>query len=435
MRDILSLYQLYLRHPVVFTDSRKVKKGGIFFALKGENFDGNQFAQMALDSGAAHAVVDDPALGGKKGMILVEDSLSSLQELARHHRRQFDIPFIGITGSNGKTTTKELVGAVLKKKYRTYYTQGNLNNHIGVPLTILSIPQDSELVVVEMGANHQGEIAFLSRIAQPTHGLITNIGKAHLEGFGGIEGVKKGKSELYRYLARQEGLVFINKSEAFLEGLAAPVDRKVFYENTEEGVKSRAGYYAMRFHSSDPFVKMSFVDMAAQEWTIRSRLPGRYNLGNMMTAVALGLFFEVPSPEIIQAVEDYLPQNNRSQILKQGSNTIVLDAYNANPTSMKGALLNFQKMEGDNKIAILGDMLELGQYAGEEHRQTIRQARQIPLQQLILVGPEFSKIKENGLLTFNNVEEAKKWWRVQHFEGATILIKGSRGIGLERLLN
>ncbi len=434
MKDLNELYDLYQAHPEVFTDSRKIKPGGIFFALKGERFDGNRFARQALDAGAAYAVVDDPSVATTDRMILVKNSLVTLQDLARHHRRQFDVPFIGITGSNGKTTTKELVSGVLAKKYRTFFTQGNLNNHIGVPLTILSIPKTAEMVVVEMGANHQGEIGFLSTISQPSHGLITNIGKAHLEGFGGIEGVKKGKSELYRFLAETDGIVFINTNERFLEELAAPVRQKVFYGKTEQAVFSKKDDYQFQLVSADPFVKVEFAAFTGEAYLVHSQLPGAYNFGNIITAIALGLYFELAPSDILEAVEAYVPQNNRSQILQKGSNTIVLDAYNANPTSMREALINFGKMEGDRKIAILGDMLEMGEYAEAEHRAIFEQAQELPLEQLVLVGPEFARFQEPSVLYFKDVDELKPWWREQSFEDACILIKGSRSIGLERIL-
>jgi UDP-N-acetylmuramoyl-tripeptide--D-alanyl-D-alanine ligase len=436
MVTLETLYAIYLDHPQVFTDSRRVVKNGLFFALKGENFDGNRFAEAALENGAAYAVIDDPQLAGSHdGMLLVEDSLQALQDLARHHRRQLQIPVIGITGSNGKTTTKELVSAVLHQKYRLFYTAGNYNNHIGVPLTILSIPTHAEMAVIEMGANHQGEIAFLCTISQPSHGLITNIGKAHLEGFGGIEGVKKGKSELYRYLAQHDGIVFINLSEAFLEELAQDVERKVFYQQTPEASFYKKDNYGFELKEAAPLVRAAFRDEHGKEWYIHSQLPGAYNFNNIITAIALGLYFEVPAERIVSAIEAYTPQNNRSQILQSGSNTILLDAYNANPTSMIEALRNFDKMEGDRKIVVLGDMLELGDYAEEEHQQIAELARSMDFQDIILVGEEFAKLGEEEVYIFKNVEQLKAWWKGEGIENALILIKGSRRLQLERLLD
>ncbi len=435
MVTIERLYSIYLDHPQVFTDSRKLVKGGLFFALKGENFDGNRFAKVALENGAAFAVVDDPTVAGRSDqMLLVEDSLQTLQDLARHHRQQFDIPFIGITGSNGKTTTKELVSAVLSKKFKTFFTKGNFNNHIGVPLTVLSIPQDAGLAVIEMGANHQGEIAFLCTISQPTHGLITNIGKAHLEGFGGLEGVKKGKSELYRYLAQHDGIVFINKSEAFLESLAKAVEKKVFYKKADKKAFWEKNNFGFKFLGAAPFVQVGFKDEKGQNWNIHSKLPGQYNFNNIITAAALGLYFELDPVQIVAAIEGYIPQNNRSQILESGSNTIVLDAYNANPSSMEEALRNFSEMEGNSKIAVLGDMLELGPYAEAEHLRIAEMAKEMGFQDIILVGKEFSKLSEEDIYIFENVEQLKAWWKGEKIEHSLILIKGSRGIQLERLL-
>lgn len=435
MVTIEGLYDLFKKHPKIFTDSRKVVNDGLFFALKGENFDGNKFAAGALNKGAAYAIVDDPVIAkGNDQMLLVEDVLKTLQELARIHRRQFDIPFIGITGSNGKTTTKELVWAVLNQKYAAFYTQGNLNNHIGVPLTILSIPEKAEIAVIEMGANHQGEIGFLCTISQPTHGLITNIGKAHLEGFGGLEGVKKGKSELYRYLARHQGIVFINKSEAFLEGLAQPVEKQIGYQKVGADAYYGKNDFGFEFKGTDPFVKVGFRDKNGREWLIHSQLPGAYNFNNIITAVCLGLYFEVDPEHIVGAIENYLPQNNRSQMLRKGSNTIVLDAYNANPSSMQEALANFDKMQGKRKIVILGDMLELGEYSRVEHRKIVEQARSMELHDIILVGKEFSKLDHEGVYIFENVQQLKAWWKGENIKNTLILIKGSRGIGLERLL-
>ncbi len=429
-----NLYQIYRKHPQVTTDSRKVSPGGLFFALRGERFDGNQYAEQALAAGAAYAVVDDPSVGKAERYLLVEDSLTAMQGLARHHRRQFHVPVIGITGSNGKTTTKELIATVLGSHYKLHFTQGNLNNHIGVPLTLLAMPLDIEVAVIEMGANHQREIDFLSRIAEPTHGLITNIGKAHLEGFGGIEGVKKGKSELYRYLAETGGIAFINRDEPFLEELAAPVEKKVFYHRSEKPTTSEPGL-EIQLLGIQPFVSAAFIDKAGQRYELHSQLIGAYNFSNIMTAVALGKYFKVPCPKIVNAIESYLPRNNRSQILKKGSNTIVLDAYNANPDSMRHAVLHFRSMEGKHKMAILGDMLELGTDSRKEHRDMVQLVRSQGLTDSVFVGPEFeAPAKAAGFRHFPDVAALKEWFDAQGFEGRHILIKGSRGIGLERLL-
>ena len=432
---IQGLYELYLRHPQVVIDSRKVESGSLFFAIKGERFDGNRFAANALEAGAAYAVVDDPAVAKGERFILVKDSLQTLQELARRHRRQFLIPVIGITGSNGKTTTKELVAAVLGSHYRLHFTQGNLNNHIGVPLTLLAMKPDIEVAVIEMGANHQGEIDFLCRIAEPTHGLITNIGKAHLEGFGGIEGVKKGKSELYRFLAETDGMAFINRDERFLEGLAAPVKKKAFYRRSENPSPSERDF-EIKLLATKPFVRVAFIDSQAREYRIDSNLIGAYNFGNIMTAITLGKYFKVPCEKIVRAIEGYIPGNMRSQVLERGSNTYVLDAYNANPSSMREALLAFAGMEGRRKIIILGDMLELGEESPREHERIAELAAMQGFEDAVFVGPEFeAAARAGGFRHFATVAELKRWFGAQHFEGCHFLIKGSRGMRLEEVLD
>ncbi len=428
------LYELYLSHPKVAIDSRRVESGGLFFAIRGERFDGNQFAATALEAGAAYAIVDDPAVVQGQRYILVEDSLAALQGLARHHRRQFFIPVIGITGSNGKTTTKELVAAVLGSHYRLHFTQGNLNNHIGVPLTLLAMPADIEVAVIEMGANHQGEIDFLSRIAEPSHGLITNIGKAHLEGFGGIEGVKKGKSELYRFLAETDGMAFINRDERFLEGLAEPVEKKVFYRRSENPSLAERDF-EVKLLDTKPFVRVAFIDKEGNKYQANSRLIGAYNFGNIMTAIALGKYFKVPCEKIVRAIETYLPGNMRSQILERGGNTFVLDAYNANPTSMREAILTFAAMDSPRKIAILGHMLELGQDSPLEHERIAELAAQQGFDDAVFVGSLFeAAARTAGFRHFATVEELKQWFNAQQFQGCHFLIKGSRGIRLEEVL-
>jgi UDP-N-acetylmuramoyl-tripeptide--D-alanyl-D-alanine ligase len=385
--DIQDLFQLFSTHPSIRIDSRKVQKGDLFFALKGERFDGNKFAIPALEAGAFRAIVDDPSLRTHPGCVWVEDVLESLQALAHFYRQQFSVPVLGITGSNGKTTTKELVAAVLSKKYKVHFTQGNLNNHIGVPLTLLAMPLDTEFAVIEMGANHQGEIDFLSRIADPDFGLITNIGKAHLEGFGGVEGIKKGKSELYRYLAEKEGTVFINRSERFLEDLAAPVTDKVFYGKSEKEVDFQIDLTRER-----PYLQVAVK--TNPPITIDTQLHGAYNYGNIATAAAVGQYFEVAPADIASAIAAYVPENNRSQLIQKGELTIVLDAYNANPTSMANALESFASLEGNPKMVILGDMLELGEASMEEHRRILSLVQTLPIDKVVLVGPEFGTVAD-----------------------------------------
>ena len=342
------LYNIYRDHPSVCTDTRKIQAGDLFFALRGERFNGNLFAEKALEMGAAYAVVDDPQLPDHPNLLLVEDTLKTLQDLARHHRRQLEIPIIALTGSNGKTTTKELIAAVMGSHYPLQYTRGNLNNHIGVPLSLLSISSDAEVAIIEMGANHQGEIDQLCHIAEPTHGLITNVGKAHLEGFGGEEGVRKGKSELYRYLADRKGVAFVNLSEPHLLDLSEPVSKRIFYKE-DEVCRNSGPFYAVRFVKDEPFVVAEFLGDDGQLIEICSQLIGRYNFNNVMTAIVIGWYFKVPCDKIKKAVEAYTPANNRSQLVNIGSNTLILDAYNANPSSMTQALLTFQAMQGEKK--------------------------------------------------------------------------------------
>ncbi|MCB0592947.1 MAG: UDP-N-acetylmuramoyl-tripeptide--D-alanyl-D-alanine ligase [Lewinellaceae bacterium] len=428
------LYQLYLKHSKVVIDSRQAEPGSLFFAIKGERFDGNQFAAAALAAGASFAVVDDPAAAQGDRYIVVKDSLSALQELARHHRRQFFIPVIAITGSNGKTTTKELAAAVLGSHYRLHYTRGNLNNHIGVPLTLLAMSPGIEAAIIEMGANHQGEIDFLSRIAEPSHGLITNIGKAHLEGFGGIEGVKKGKSELYRFLAETGGMAFVNRDEPFLEALAAPVKKKVFYRRSEKPSLLERDF-EIKLLGTSPFVRAAFIDREEKAYRVNSRLIGAYNFNNIMTAIALGKYFKVPGEKIVQSIEGYVPGNMRSQILERGGNTFILDAYNANPSSMREAILTFATLKNRRRIAILGDMLELGDESRQEHERIAGLAAQQGFDDVVFVGPEFKAAAlAHGFRHFANVAELKQWFGAQHFRDCHFLIKGSRGIRLEEVL-
>jgi len=431
--SIPELYNIYLKHPQVNIDSRQVSKGGLFFALKGERVDGNTFAQDAIEKGAAYAIVDAPDLPDHKHFIKVDSVLQTLQDLARHHRRQFDIPIVGITGSNGKTTTKELVSEVLGSTYRLHFTPGNYNNHIGLPLTLLAMPTNTTLAVIEMGANAQGEIDMLSRIAEPSHGLITNIGKAHLEGFGGIEGVKKGKSELYRFLAEVEGTVFINLEEPFLLDLAAPCKNQVHYRRSEGTPEAPFEVQLLR---EQPFVSVAFQDTATRQVVeADSHLIGLYNFYNIITAVALGQYFSVPADQIKAAIERYLPKNMRTQILPYGSNTILQDAYNANPTSMANAIRAFRNMEAQKRILILGDMLELGADSAQEHRAIVELAQSLAFDGILLVGKEFEPVAhEQQLPHFPDVAALKVWFQSAGITNTHILIKGSRGIQLERVL-
>ena len=432
--EINELYQLYLQSGKVTTDSRQVEPGSMFFALRGDNFDGNQFAAAALEKGAAYAVVDDPAVAKSGSFILVDDVLLTLQQLARFHRRQFLIPVIGITGSNGKTTTKELISAVLASHYNTHYTRGNLNNHIGVCLTLLAMPLNTEVAVIEMGANAQGEIAALCRIAEPTHGLITNIGKAHLEGFGGLEGVKKGKSELYRFLSENRSTAFINTDEPFLEELSAGVSKRVAYCLSEDPAPDHQPY-EVKLLETQPFLKVAFLGETGDIIDVQTNLIGRYNLGNLMSAIALGKYFKVPALKIKAAIEAYVPRMNRSQITSWGTNTIIMDAYNANPSSMEQALLNFSSMEARRKVAILGDMFELGAESPAEHQRIAALAKAQPYDLLILVGEHFSEpAQQLDVQHFGTVNTLKEWFGQQRWERTCFLLKGSRGMQLEKLL-
>ncbi len=428
--SIADLYDLFRASTGVCTDTRMIADGNLFFALKGANFDGNRFAQQALDAGANYAVVDDPKWEGHAQMVVVSDVLSSLQDLATYHRQQFDIPLLAITGSNGKTTTKELISRVMDSHYPVHYTKGNFNNHIGVPLTLLAMPLGTEMAVIEMGANHQKEIAALCQIARPTHGIITNIGKAHLEGFGGIEGVKKGKGELYDYLAQHRGLAFINRDEAFLTDMAQAVAVKLFYQRTQ-----RPGLFQFQLLDDDNFLQLAFKDYDGRETVIRSQLTGAYNFHNIMAAVAIGVYFKVPADRIKSAVESYIPKNNRSQLLEWHGNQVILDAYNANPSSMEHALRNLERKPAADKLAILGDMLELGEVSPAEHLQIATLAKSVT-PNLILVGKEFKAAAEQlQLQHFEGALDLRPWLHEQNYQDKLILIKGSRGIGLERILS
>ena len=431
------LYELYRKQRTVSTDTRALPPGCIFFALKGEAFDGNQFAQQALEKGAAYAVVDDLNLPAHPQLLRVWDVLESLQALARRHRRQFDIPVIAIGGSNGKTTTKELVSAVLSSHYPCHFTKGNLNNHIGVPLTLLAMPDDTEVAIVEMGTNQPGDIDLLCAIAEPTHGLLTNIGKEHLQGFGSLEGVKKAEGELYRYLAAHQGCVFLNRSERYLPTMARRNHKIVAYEDVDALQRAEdEATIGVMLSGETPFLQATFLSDAGDAVEVHTHLMGRHNFNNLMTAIALGIYFKVPPDKIKAALEAYKPSNNRSQLLESGSNTIFLDAYNANPSSMKPALQVLNQVKAKQKIAILGDMLELGEDSQKEHEAILRFAHKLKPDYLVLVGAEFGKtnFQKYKALHFPEVSAAQKWFSAQPFDHAFVLIKGSRGIRLEKLV-
>jgi len=430
------LYTLFRSCTGVSTDSRYLDPGNLFFALRGDNFDGNQFARDAIQKGAAYAVVDDPLLQGVPGMVFVSDVLSALQQLATHHRRQFSFPVLAITGSNGKTTTKELITQVLKERFRVHATAGNLNNHIGVPLTLLRMPADTEIAVIEMGANHQGEIAQLSAIAEPTHGLITNIGKAHLEGFGGIEGVKKGKGELYQFLKKTDGVVFVNRDEAFLTGMSAPIEKRIFY-CLSDAPSPLVPDYQIKPIRENPTVAFGFLDGKGELVLAESQLSGRHNLSNIATAVAIGKYFKVAAPSIGSAIEDYVPHSNRSEWMDWKGNRVFLDAYNANPTSMRKALESFAQQKGQPRWVVLGGMLELGEYADQEHENLLEFLLQQTFEKVILIGKPFSSTARKlnpPHQFFETVEPLRARWEKNPPSGKLILIKGSRLFGLEKLV-
>lgn len=423
--NIEQLYQLYLQHPSVQTDTRKLKAGDIYFALKGPNFNGNMFATQALDAGAAYAVVDEVEYATNNQCIYVDDVLETLQALATYHRQQFNIPFIAITGSNGKTTTKELLTTVLRARYKTHATLGNLNNHIGVPLTILSIPADAEMAVIEMGANHLKEIASYCTIALPTHGIITNCGKAHLEGFGGIEGVRKGKGELYDFLRLNKGTVFRNTDLDYLADMANGIEQQVTYG------MANADYIGRPF-MDDVFLQVAIMN-AGMETTITTHLVGEYNFANVMVALAVGFHFNITVDEAKHAIASYNPDNSRSQWMQLGTNQLILDAYNANPSSMRAAILNFAQADLPNKILWLGGMKEMGDTEQQEHTDLVNLIRSYEWKDVILVGNEFTGLT-GGITHFHTSAEAKEHIAANRPQNASILIKGSRGSKMELLL-
>jgi UDP-N-acetylmuramoyl-tripeptide--D-alanyl-D-alanine ligase len=419
------LYKIYLEYPSVQTDTRKLQKGDLFFALKGPNFNANEFAQKAINAGAAYAVIDDEQYAVEGKTIVVSDVLTSLQQLAKHHRQQFKIPFIAITGSNGKTTTKELIHVVLSSAFKTYTTEGNLNNHIGVPLTILKIKQDAEIAVIEMGANHLREIASYCTIALPTHGLITNCGKAHLEGFGSEEGVRKGKGELYDHLRAHDGTAFIMWDYPYLRAMSKSIPHIYIYGTNDADIVGNV----LR---SDQYLEVEF--QKGFKGTIHTNLVGDYNLPNVLAAVAVGKYFNVDEEKIKNSIESYTPTNSRSQLLQKNSNRIILDAYNANPTSMKAAIENFAKAEGNEKILALGAMAELGADSLKEHDDIIKEIDKHQWKDVILVGGDFMKV-DHTYRKFNSPTEAGEFIQNIKPQNAFFLIKGSRSMQMEKLLD
>lgn len=472
---IESIYEIYLKYPSIQTDSRKLKEGDFFVALKGPHFNGNQFALRALDAGAAYALIDEmpnqselqaaelSEPGISKRLLLVDDALTTLQQLAKHHREQLHIPFIAITGSNGKTTSKELIYAVLASHFVTYTTQGNLNNHIGVPLTLLSIRKDAQMAVIEMGANHQKEIESYCAYTLPTHGVITNCGKAHLEGFGGIEGVRKGKGELYQFLRDHNGTAFVYADYDYLQPMSAGIANIVQYGHNK-------GLVQGRIEASEPFLTVAVTAGLGKEHSgdathsatpqqgikqssqnnatlnnpilIKSQLVGDYNLPNILCALTIGKFFGVPTEKMVKAIESYAPSNSRSQLIEQGTNHIILDAYNANPSSMKVAIENFARIHAERKILLLGGMMELGAESIAEHKALVELIASLGFKEVVLVGGDFIYAKElfgqyNGAAIFtykDNAQEAREWLAELNPQHSYILIKGSRSMKMEQVL-
>ncbi len=426
------LYQIYKEFPKVCTDTRQISKDCLFFALKGDNFNGNSFADQALEAGAKYVVLDDPEFYKEDpAYILVEDVLSSLQDLARFHRKHLKMPFIGITGTNGKTTSKELLNSVLSQKYHTYATKGNLNNHIGVPLTILSLTEDIEIAIVEMGANHVHEIEFLCGISNPTHGFITNVGKAHLEGFGSFEGVMQAKGELYDYLNANQGQIYIQGDNEYLLQMAANRNLKdvIYYGFTEKN-QIQGGLVV-----ADPFLTIFWKNKDdAERQEVKTNLTGAYNIENMLAAVALGKTFGLSTEQINAGLGNYVPQNNRSQISKTDKNTIIADYYNANASSMAAALGNLDVIQADRKVAILGDMFEMGDQSEVEHRKVIEKAKSLNLDRLIFVGKAFYAQRDDQASYFESTDALKEDLLENPLDDYLILLKASRGMAFEKLM-
>ncbi len=421
-----NLYQKFLACGSVSTDTRSIAEGSLFFALKGENFNGNQFARQALENGAAYAVIDEPEHQHDDRCLLVEDALAALQNLAHHHRRALNIPVIGINGTNGKTTTKELLHAVLSQKYQTLATRGNLNNHIGVPLTLLQLTAETEIAIIELGANHVGEIAALCRIAHPTHGLTTNIGKAHLEGFGGLEGAIRGESEQYDYLRKTGGTVFINSQDPLLSNMGKRFAQPHYYP-------APGDYFSCTLLSADPFV----VYQAEGGVPVETQLVGAYNFENIAAALCLGKYFDVPPEAADEAIRSYQPANKRSQVVRQGSNTIILDAYNANPDSMQAAIRNLEAMQAAQKVVILGDMYELGEDTEAEHRAVGELLAKGTVGRILVCGELMRAAHEACPRSdyFPDKSDLEAHLRQHSIKNSTVLIKGSRGMAMETVVD
>jgi UDP-N-acetylmuramoyl-tripeptide--D-alanyl-D-alanine ligase len=423
--NIQEIHNLFLQCKSVSIDTRKIEKGSMFFAIKGENFDANTFAQQALDLGALFVVIDNESYLIDERTILVQNSLETLQELSKFHRAYLKLPIIALTGSNGKTTTKELINVVLAKKFNTKATIGNLNNHIGVPLTLLSFTGETQIGIVEMGANHKKEIEFLCEIAQPDYGYITNFGKAHLEGFGGVEGVIEGKSEMYQYLAKNKKKAFVNLEDPIQIEKSNAIDSFTF------GIKKDKADLEINRIEANPFVEIGYND-----FNVKSNLIGLYNANNINAAVAIGTYFKVDTKDIKAAIEGYVPDNNRSQLLKKGTNQIILDAYNANPSSMAVAIANFVQLDNPKKVMILGDMFELGNESIQEHKIIVDSVSNQRESACYLIGKAFyeNRISKENIWFFETFDAFAEYLKTIDFNENIILIKGSRGMALERSL-
>lgn len=420
--SILELYEIFKQNPVITTDSRNCPENSLFFALKGERFNGNHYAKDTIKNGCSYAFVDEKEFVDGKKIIYVDNVLETLQKLANLHRKVLNTPIIGITGTNGKTTTKELIAAVLKKKYSTLYTQGNLNNHIGVPLTLLRLNESHEVAIIEMGANHPGEIKTLVEIVEPNYGIITNVGKAHIEGFGSFEGVIKTKCELYDFLEMNRGTVFVNKGNDILFAKTTNIEKVIEYGNYTE--------FSATIESNNPFLVLKWDDS-----TINTNLIGSYNAENIMASVAIGTSFNVDKKDIVDAIESYSPQNNRSQFKETAYNKLIIDAYNANPTSMNAAIDNFNLIEETGKMVILGDMKELGAISEIEHQKIIDKLENSNIEKVIVVGSEFKKTKSNHTIKLENINELITYLDNEIIKNNLILIKGSNSMKLIECIN
>ena len=414
--NISDLYSIFKRHPSICTDTRKITKGSIFFALKGENFNGNKFAEKAINEGCAYAIIDEEGFCKNNNLILVENALICLQKLAKYHREQLSIPIIGITGTNGKTTSKELIHAVLKSEMNCFATKGNLNNHIGVPLSILEMTKSTEIGIIEMGANHQYEIEFLCNIVQPTHAVITNIGLAHLKGFGDLQGVIGAKNELYKYISKTKGYAFVNSDDDMLLKLSAGIKRTTY---------GKTGVINAIISNTTPFISINYKNEL-----IKSKLIGNYQFDNITLSICIGNHFNISLQNIKQAIEEYTPENNRSQMIETANNTLILDAYNANPSSMEAMLYSFAEQEYTNKICILGDMLELGSHSAYEHQKIFNLSKELNLK-CYFIGVEFNKIINKSFISKNTFEQ---YLKDNPIANKTILLKGSRSVELEKLI-